>query len=194
MPLIQDHFAGVSRFGEAHRQLEATKSKRAMKREFMVVATVIPRMIVSSAFSDPTEFSEGKGYLREDLLWFEDAQLPNLTKVALVERGYLVPALQSRRPDNQVMETIIFPEASNSAQVRACSYAVAQVTLPRDLMCPGRGNGRPCNWWKQAGEFVRIHPEGPDMLYSAVCQAGDLAQTPTVGDRRSPASRQAPPP
>jgi hypothetical protein len=26
-------------------------------------------------------------------------------------------------------------------------------------------------------EFVRIHPEGPDVLYSAVCQAGDLAQT-----------------
>jgi hypothetical protein len=40
MPLIQDHFAGVPRFGEAHRKLEATKSKRAMKRELMVVAVL----------------------------------------------------------------------------------------------------------------------------------------------------------
>jgi hypothetical protein len=62
IPLIEDHFAGVPRFGEAHRKLEATKSKRAMKRELMVVATVIPRMIVTFWFSDPTEFSEGKGY------------------------------------------------------------------------------------------------------------------------------------
>jgi hypothetical protein len=62
MPLIQDHFAVVPRFGEAHLKLEATKSKRAMKRELMVVATVIPRMIVTSVFSDPTEFQEGKGY------------------------------------------------------------------------------------------------------------------------------------
>lgn len=42
---------------------------------------------------------------REGLLWFDDAQPPNLTKVPLVERGHLAPALQSRRPDNQVIET-----------------------------------------------------------------------------------------
>src|SRR2546430_9233510 len=35
---------------------------------------------------------------------FDDAQSPYLTKVPFVEGGYLAPALQSRCPDNQVIE------------------------------------------------------------------------------------------
>ncbi len=39
------------------RKLEATKAKRATKRELIVVATMISRMIGTSVFSDRTEFS-----------------------------------------------------------------------------------------------------------------------------------------
>src|SRR5712664_4963853 len=50
--------ARISACREARvRKLEATKAKRATKRELIVVATMIARMIVTSAFSDRTEFS-----------------------------------------------------------------------------------------------------------------------------------------
>ena len=39
------------------RKLEATKAKRATKRELIVVATMISRMVGTPAFSDRTEFS-----------------------------------------------------------------------------------------------------------------------------------------
>jgi hypothetical protein len=39
------------------RKLEATKAKRAAKRELIVVATMISRMVGTPAFSDRTEFS-----------------------------------------------------------------------------------------------------------------------------------------
>src|SRR5271165_105586 len=39
------------------RKLEATKAKRATKRELIVVATMISRMVGTSVFSDRTEFS-----------------------------------------------------------------------------------------------------------------------------------------
>ena len=39
------------------RKLEATKAKRATKRELIVVATMISRMIGTPVFSDRTEFS-----------------------------------------------------------------------------------------------------------------------------------------
>src|SRR6266480_5477237 len=39
------------------RKLEATKSKRATKRELIVVATMISRLIGTSLFSDRTKFS-----------------------------------------------------------------------------------------------------------------------------------------
>src|SRR5205807_4196934 len=43
------------------RKLEATKAKRATKRELIVVATMISRMIGTSLFSDRTEFSVNTG-------------------------------------------------------------------------------------------------------------------------------------
>jgi hypothetical protein len=39
------------------RKLEATKAKRATKRELIVVATMISRMVGTPVFSDRTEFS-----------------------------------------------------------------------------------------------------------------------------------------
>ena len=39
------------------RKLEATKAKTATKREFIVVASMISRMVGTSVFSDRTEFS-----------------------------------------------------------------------------------------------------------------------------------------
>jgi hypothetical protein len=39
------------------RKLEATKAKKATKRELIVVATMISRMVGTPAFSDRTEFS-----------------------------------------------------------------------------------------------------------------------------------------
>src|SRR5260370_42628028 len=43
------------------RKLEATKAKRATKRELVVAATMISRMIGTSLFSDRTEFSVATG-------------------------------------------------------------------------------------------------------------------------------------
>src|SRR5437588_7607847 len=43
------------------RKLEATKAKRAAKRELIVVATMISRLIGTSLFSDRTEFSVTTG-------------------------------------------------------------------------------------------------------------------------------------
>src|SRR4029077_12815560 len=45
------------------RKLEATKAKRARKRELIVVATMISRTVGTPAFSDRTEFSVCTGFL-----------------------------------------------------------------------------------------------------------------------------------
>ena len=48
--------------GRTVRKLEATKAKRATKRELIVVATMISRLIGTSLFSDRTEFSVTTGF------------------------------------------------------------------------------------------------------------------------------------
>src|SRR6266481_5361169 len=69
-----------------------------------------PRSEPFGAFSGRFSFGERQGgqrvrqIFREELFWFDDAQSPYLTKVPFVEGGYLAPALQSRCPDNQVIE------------------------------------------------------------------------------------------
>src|SRR4029077_7788835 len=50
------------------RKVETTKAKRATKRELIVVAIMISRMIGTSVFSDGTEFSVTTGHgLRDPL-------------------------------------------------------------------------------------------------------------------------------
>src|ERR1700730_16163644 len=46
------------------RKLEASKAKRATKRELIVVATMISRMIRTRVFSDRTEFAATTAYER----------------------------------------------------------------------------------------------------------------------------------
>jgi len=56
---------------------------------------------------------------RKELFWFDGAWSSYLTKMPFVERGYLVTALESRCPDNQVIEANHFPGGPNSAEIRA---------------------------------------------------------------------------
>ena len=53
------------------RKLEAIRAKRATKAELIVVATIISRMIISSAFSPRAEFSAGTGLFHRDTLAFQ---------------------------------------------------------------------------------------------------------------------------
>ena len=117
-----------------------------------------PKSEPFGAFSGRFSFGERQGgqrvrqIFREELFWFDDAQSPYLTKVQFVEGGYLAPALQSRCPDNQVIEANHF---SGSLQFGPDTCMLVrrllgvgddwqglqkgvQVALPRDLMCPGR--------------------------------------------------------
>jgi hypothetical protein len=71
-PKVGDEAQGsppAGQHGLEHWRL--TKAKRATKREVIVVATMISRMIGTSVFSDPTEFSVtigGRGCRRHDTI------------------------------------------------------------------------------------------------------------------------------
>src|SRR5205823_14015533 len=109
--------------------------------------------IVSGRFSfGERQGGQSKADLSRGLFWFDDAQSPYLTKVPFVEGGYLAPALQSRCPDNQVIEANHFsgglqfgPDTCmlvrrllGVGDDRQRIQKGVQVALPRDLVRPGR--------------------------------------------------------
>ena len=69
------------------RKLEATKAKRATKRELIVVATMISRMVGTPVFSDRTEFSVSTGTVKVRL---------HRARIMLQKR--LVPLLKTTAP------------------------------------------------------------------------------------------------
>jgi hypothetical protein len=88
--------------------VEAIKAKKATKRELIVVATTISRMIGTPVFSDRTEFSVTTDWELIEKPIELDPKTPR-------ERDYLQAAIALYRPDESTCQYSPVPDSAPSS-------------------------------------------------------------------------------